>query len=121
MADSTGDFSLENLSKEMHSVASVCVIIPTFRRPAGLATAMASVAAQDAKSLRLIVCDNSPEASARDRVISFASTVNFPVHFVHEPRTGVANARNSAVAACDAEFIAFLDDDEEARWVGLPA
>ncbi len=103
-------------------LTSVCVIIPTFRRPKGLATAMASIATQVAQNLRLdmIVCDNSPEASARSQVEAFALTAAFPVRFVHEPATGVANARNTAVAACTSDFIAFLDDDEDAptEWLG---
>jgi cellulose synthase/poly-beta-1,6-N-acetylglucosamine synthase-like glycosyltransferase len=96
---------------------SVSVIIPTFRRPAGLRLALQSVANQTGLrdiDLSLVVCDNSPEASARTQVEAFASGAPFPVTFVHEPRTGVANARNAAVAGTSADFIAFLDDDEEA-------
>ncbi|MBW8881439.1 MAG: glycosyltransferase family 2 protein [Asticcacaulis sp.] len=96
---------------------TVTAVIPTFRRPAGLGLAMASIAAQtglDGVALDLIVCDNSPEASARAQVEAFALTAPFPVLYVHEPRTGVANARNAAVTKTDATFIAFLDDDEEA-------
>ncbi len=96
---------------------SLSVIIPTFRREAGLRLAMQSIAAQTALrdiELSLIVCDNSPEASAKTQVEAFAAHADFPVTFIHEPQTGVANARNSAVAANSAEFIAFLDDDEEA-------
>jgi len=95
----------------------VSVIIPTFRRAEGLGRALASVAAQEAVdgvAVDIIVCDNSPEASARDQVIAFGAASPLTVTFVHEPRPGVANARNSAVAACFADFIAFLDDDEEA-------
>ncbi len=96
---------------------SLCVIIPTFRREAGLGLAMQSMAAQTSLrdiELSLVVCDNSPEASAKAQVEAFAAHAAFPVAYVHEPRTGVANARNAAVAATQAEFIAFLDDDEEA-------
>ncbi|ESQ77198.1 glycosyltransferase family 2 protein [Asticcacaulis sp. AC402] len=99
------------------ALKSVSVIIPTFRRPEGLDRAMASITAQTGLSgtaLDLIVCDNSPEGSARPQVEAFALTATFPVLFVHEPKTGVANARNSAVATTQADFIAFLDDDEEA-------
>ncbi len=103
-------------------VKTVTAIIPTFRRPVGLDRAMASVAAQqsvESIGLNLIVCDNSPEGSARSQVETFALTAPFPVLFVHEPRTGVANARNAAVAKADGTFIAFLDDDEEAppQWL----
>ncbi|MBW8735139.1 MAG: glycosyltransferase family 2 protein, partial [Asticcacaulis sp.] len=96
---------------------SVSVIIPTFRRSDGLDRAMASVLIQTALSdtpLSIIVCDNSPEASARAQVAALAAIAPIAIIYVHEPRTGVANARNAAVEACDAEFIAFLDDDEEA-------
>ncbi|ESQ85910.1 hypothetical protein AEAC466_01650 [Asticcacaulis sp. AC466] len=106
----TGAFPLKSPTAA-DSAASVCVIIPTFRRPEGLATAMRSICVQTGVS-HLIVCDNSPEASARPQVAAFDAP--FPVTFLHEPATGVANARNTAVAACDCAFIAFLDDDEEA-------
>ena len=95
----------------------VSVIIPTFRRAEGLGRALASVIAQEAVAgidVDIIVCDNSPEASARDQVIAFGAASPLTVTFVHEPNPGVANARNRAVAACFADFIAFLDDDEEA-------
>lgn len=98
-------------------VRSVSVIIPTFRRPQGLALAMNSAVAQtglDDIGLSLIICDNSPEASARAQVAAFAAAAPIAVTYVHEPKTGVANARNSAVAAAHSDFIAFLDDDEEA-------
>lgn len=103
---------------------SVSVIIPTFRRPQGLALAMNSVIAQngvDDISLSLIICDNSPEASARAQVAAFAAAAPIAVTYVHEPKTGVANARNSAVAAARSTFIAFLDDDEEAPATWLSA
>jgi hypothetical protein len=98
---------------------TICAIVPTFRRPEGLMTALRSLAAQNVTGQRLaglsvIVCDNSPEASASPAVAEFAATAQMPVTYLHEPATGVANARNKAVAACEADFIAFLDDDEEA-------
>ncbi len=107
----TGQSSARSLA------TSVCVIIPTFRRCEGLQTALMSVRAQtglESVTLSVIVCDNSPEASARTQVAAFAALANFPVQYIHEPATGVANARNSAVAACTTQLIAFLDDDEEA-------
>ena len=103
---------------------SVCVVIPTFRRPQGLALAMNSVIAQtglDDVALSLIICDNSPEASARAQVAAFAAVAPIAVTYVHEPKTGVANARNTAVAAAHSDFIAFLDDDEEAPVAWLSA
>ena len=122
MADDTTFFyssSVKTARMGMKATPStrVSVIIPTFRRAEGLGRALASVTAQTGiagYSVDIIVCDNSPEASAREQVIAFGIDSPLNVTFVHEPSPGVANARNSAVAACFAEFIAFLDDDEEA-------
>jgi len=93
------------------------VLVPTFRRPDSLRAALQSIAAQRDLSLiqRVIVVDNDPQASATDVVRTFIKTAPFPVVLVHAPVPGVANARNAGVAAAqDAEFIAFLDDDETA-------
>jgi len=95
--------------------ALVSLIVPTQRRPAGLATALQSLVAQtgvDPGRLELVVADNDAVPSARDFVE--ALTAPFPVRYVHEPRPGVANVRNAALAVASGELIAFLDDDEEA-------
>jgi len=98
---------------------SVCVIIPTFRRPEGLKRAVHSVLAQtglSGHSVSLLVCDNSPEGSARATFDGLRGRPDLPLRYIHEPNTGLANARNAAVAAArGADFIAFIDDDEEAR------
>lgn len=102
------------------TTAKISIIIPTQRRPAGLATAMASVVAQQgvaqqgvaAADLELVVVDNDARPSAKAAVEALQAP--FPVIYIHEPAAGVANARNAAVAAARGDFIAFLDDDEEA-------
>ena len=104
----------------MHSprmIPAVTIIIPTQRRPAGLATAMASVLGQagiDPKTVELVVADNDQRPSARAAVEAAAKTAPFPVAYVHEPVAGVANVRNTALRAARAPLIAFLDDDQEA-------
>ena len=100
----------------MVNAVTVSIVIPTQRRPGPLALAARSALAQtgfDAK-VELVVVDNDKVASARDFVEGLAKASSFPVIYVHEPRSGVANARNAALAASSGDFIAFLDDDEEA-------
>jgi glycosyltransferase involved in cell wall biosynthesis len=70
--------------------------------------------------MELIVVDNDNAPSARAIVQAAAAKAPFPVIYVHEPRPGVASARNAAMAQVRAPFVAFLDDDEEAPqgWLG---
>ena len=97
------------------SSADISIVMPTLRRPDSLARAVRSVFAQtDAGALELVVVDNSPEGSARAGIEALRAEAPFPLRFVHEPRPGVATARNSGLAAASGALIAFLDDDEEA-------
>lgn len=93
------------------------VIIPTLCRPEQLSNALASLLAMRSPQTiqRVIVVDNDPAASARTTVQSHNAASPFEIIWVHEPRAGIAHARNTGVAhAADAELIAFLDDDEVA-------
>ncbi|HEY5107224.1 MAG TPA: glycosyltransferase family 2 protein [Caulobacteraceae bacterium] len=95
----------------------VSIIIPTQRRPQGLATASASVFAQtgvDFAELELVIVDNDGAPSARAATYAMRDIAPLPVTYVHEPAAGVANARNAGLAAARGGLIAFLDDDEEA-------
>lgn len=98
-------------------MALVSVIIPTQRRPGPLAVAARSILRQRGVSnaaLELILVDNDAADSARATAQGLAAEAPFPVHYVHEPAPGVANARNAGMAKARGGLIAFLDDDEEA-------
>lgn len=94
---------------------SVAVLIPTYRRNASLARALASVLAQKTLPDEIVVVDNSPEGGARDTVMAIAENAAIAVRYVAETRPGVSNARNAGFAATDADMIAQLDDDESAE------
>jgi succinoglycan biosynthesis protein ExoM len=93
----------------------VSLIIPTQRRPEGLATAARSALAQArVAAMELVIVDNDEGPSAEPFVRRLAAGAPCRVIYVHEPRPGVATARNAALAHSMGELIAFLDDDEEA-------
>lgn len=95
----------------------ISLVIPTQRRLDGLATAVRSTFVQagvDPAMLELVVVDNDQVPSAQALTQTLAVTAPFPVIYVHEPEPGVTNARNAAMARARGDFIAFLDDDEEA-------
>ncbi len=96
-------------------MTKVSVLIPTFRRPSGFARAAQSVFAQDnLRGVELIGVDNSPEGSAIATFRALELAAPIPFRWTHEPRPGVSNARNAALALAQGDLVAWLDDDEEA-------
>lgn len=98
-------------------MARVTIMIPTQRRLDGLAVAARSVFAQTGVAhpeLELVIVDNDQVPSAQAAADDLAKAAPFPVIYVHEPRPGVAFARNAGMAKASGELVAFLDDDEEA-------
>lgn len=93
---------------------SVAVLVATFRRPEGLVDLLAALdevvaAPPPGCRVRVVVCDNDPEASARNVCTGRAR----PPAYVHEPAAGIAAARNALLeASTDDELVAFIDDDE---------
>jgi glycosyltransferase involved in cell wall biosynthesis len=97
---------------------SIAVVTPTLNRPEPLRRALASVVRQELPAgcaLELVVVDNSADANAKPTVEDFAASSAAPIRYRHLARPGVAGARNLGVATAEGEWIAFLDDDEEAR------
>jgi len=95
----------------------VTIMVPTQRRISGLGVAARSLYRQVGVAfadLELVIVDNDQVDSARAAATALAAEAPFPVHYVHEPRPGVAYARNAGMARAGGELIAFLDDDEEA-------
>ena len=77
----------------------VAVLVPTLRRPEGLAAALGSLMAQEQVEGRLseiVVVDNDRQPSSRSVVDGFREA-SVPVVYVHEPRSGVASARNAGL------------------------
>jgi succinoglycan biosynthesis protein ExoM len=98
----------------------ISIVIPTFRRPDGAVDAARSALAQECDAaFEIVLVDNDPAGAALPNLHAVADRARRHVTVVHEPRAGVANARNAGLRAARGAFIAFLDDDEIAsqRWL----
>ncbi|ORA27022.1 hypothetical protein BST13_31100 [Mycobacterium aquaticum] len=99
----------------------VAVCIATYRRSQGLRRLLRSLnelSFPHSRMLKIeiVVVDNDPAGSARSLCADAAAWVKWPLHYLHEPRRGISQVRNCAVAFSRtvAEFTAFIDDDEVA-------
>jgi len=90
---------------------TVSVVIPTRNRPALLADALASVAAQRPAPLEVrIAADGDPPSDPRTASARLPNTVVVRAGAGHP-----GAARNRAAAGASGEVLAFLDDDD--RWL----
>jgi len=94
----------------------VVICIATFQRPQLLQTLFEALAQLSFRkvcepSLQILVVDNDAAQSARP--VCQIARFPWPIHYVCEPLRGIARARNRAiVCAAQANFLAFIDDDE---------
>lgn len=92
---------------------STVVAVLTYRRPQDLAELlpMLEVEVDDAGGdISVMVVDNDPAASARDLCGRVGPR---RPRYVHEPRPGIAAARNRALReAAGSDLLVFIDDDE---------
>jgi len=96
-------------------MTEVSVLIPTFRRPDSFVRAVRSVFAQrGVGAFEVIAVDNSPEGSALATFRQLEAEAPVTFRWAHEPKPGVAQARNAALTLAQGELVAWLDDDEEA-------
>lgn len=99
----------------------ILVAVLTYRRPDDLAAAipllvqqasLVTAAAGGSDRVEVLVVDNDPDAGARAAVARRAAE-HPTIRYVHEPRPGIAAARNRALdEAADDDLLVFVDDDE---------
>ena len=102
---------------------AVCVI--TYQRPRGLKALLESLNQlsfdRHPSEVEVVVVDNDTQGAARRVCDEVGPHFRWRLQTFEEPRRGIPFARNKAVASApsDAEFIAFVDDDEtvESNWL----
>jgi len=95
------------------------IAVCTFRREALSETlaSLARLARPENAQLRVIVADNDIAPSARPRVE--AARLPMALAYVHCPAGNISIARNACLDHAEADFIAFVDDDEtvDPQWL----
>lgn len=91
----------------------VSVVISTYKRAGLVSRAVSSALGQTIRDLEVIVVDDySPDETGN----VIAEICDARVRYLrHEKNKGLPAARNTGIAVARAEFVAFLDDDDE--WV----
>ncbi len=92
-------------------VPRISVVVPTYRRPARLAVALASLRAQTLTDYEVLVCDNAAQEEAADVVAALRDP-----RFTHLPRPsdlGMVENALDGFARAAGELVMKLDDDDE--------
>lgn len=101
----------------------VDVCVATYKRPTLLKKLLHSLIRQQLDhnvTMRIVVVDNDVDESARQIVEDCAAAIAITVSYSKECVQNIALARNHALSLCRGDYIAFIDDDEEAAhdWLG---
>ena len=94
---------------------TIDVCIATYKRPHLLEKLLQSLTEQSIINsiyLRIIIIDNDPEKSAENIVESFFDKKDFVYIYDVQPEKNISLTRNKALDYSNAEYIAFIDDDE---------
>lgn len=95
-------------------LASISVIIATYKRPHLVSRALDSIAAQSLRPVEIIVVDDCSGDETESVVLAWAARNDIPVRYVAmESNRGAGAARNRAMAIAGGEYLAFLDSDDE--------
>lgn len=116
--------TVKNPISEIRQPLKALIAVCTYKRPKMLETCLNSLWAQvlpDAVNLHIAVIDNDPAMSAHKTYVRSSIQAEIPHSYLHQPKRGIAAARNKAIEfALDigADFLCFIDDDETAhdRW-----
>jgi len=92
-------------------MARVDVMMPAYNAAATLREAVASLRAQTMADLRIVIV-NDGSTDETPAIAAALAAEDARVHVLTQQNRGIVEARNAALAACDAEYVAVLDSDD---------
>ncbi|MDD3050503.1 MAG: glycosyltransferase family 2 protein [Candidatus Cloacimonetes bacterium] len=114
------NISLSAINKSFPVSIDICIL--TYKREELLKKLLDSLMIQRTDNLffyQIIIVDNDSSQSARQTVETFALSGHHKITYLNEPVKNIAIARNRAIAICNGDYFAFIDDDEYAdrEWI----
>lgn len=99
----------------IRSAPDVSLLVCTRDRAGSLTATLASITRAVAQAgelaVEVVLVDNGSRDATPQVLADWAAAQGFPVHLLHEPRPGLARARNRALAAAQGRIVAMTDDD----------
>ncbi len=104
----------------------VCICACTYKRPQGLEKLLDGLAAQrfeciPAPAITVVIADNEVNPVNEQICIEFSTRTSIPLIYIPVRQRGISHARNACLDHVpeEADFMAFLDDDEtpEPQWL----
>jgi glycosyltransferase involved in cell wall biosynthesis len=93
-------------------MAKVDVIIPAFNAANYLPAALESVFSQTFDDWQILIVDDGSTDNTAEMVAPFLDRFGSKIRFIKQNNRGVSAARNTAIQASTAEFLALLDADD---------
>src|SRR5271170_5133976 len=93
-------------------MAKVDIIIPAFNAANYLPTAVESVLSQTFDDWRILLVDDGSTDNTAEVVAPFQDRLGPKLSYIKQNNRGLPAARNSAIRASTAEFLALLDADD---------
>jgi glycosyltransferase involved in cell wall biosynthesis len=93
-------------------MATVDVIIPSFNSARYLPAAIESVISQTFDDWQILLVDDGSTDTTAEVVAPFLDRLGSKIKYIKQDNRGVSAARNTAILASTAEFLALLDADD---------
>jgi glycosyltransferase involved in cell wall biosynthesis len=97
---------------KMGRMATVDVIIPTFNAAKYLPAALESVFSQTFDDWQILLVDDGSTDNTREVVAPFLDRFGSKIQYIKQNNRGLPAARNTAIRASTAEYLALLDADD---------
>lgn len=89
----------------------VSIVIPVYNVRKYIGETLGSVLSQTYSNIEIVVVDDGSTDGSSEVIEEFCRTTH-RIQYIHQPNSGVSEARNAGIRASKGQYIAFLDGDD---------